>query len=144
MTTTNLEQGGYGTTPPVGLQLGSVEGKQKGSERMSLGINKLIGPHIVAAGQVTLSTTLAYTYVPVPTINDAVVTASTSTVTNYIVMFSPVTTTAASNIASTYAVITSTVAAGTGGSSTGQVDQFTITHTSSGSSQILNWLLVHL
>ena len=137
-----LEQGGYSV--PQGLQLGSAEGKQKGSERMTLGINKLIGPHIVAAGQTTLNTSATFTKVPVPTINDAVVTASTTTVTNYVVMFSPVTTTAATNMTSTYAVIAATVAAGTGGSSAGQVDEFTITHVSSGSSQIVNLLLVHL
>ena len=77
-----LEQGGYSV--PQGLQLGSAEGKQKGSERMTLGINKLIGPHIVAAGQTTLNTSATFTKVPVPTINDAVVTASTTTVNGYL------------------------------------------------------------
>ena len=33
---------------------GSVEGLQKGSERMSLGIGKLVGPKVSAAGSATL------------------------------------------------------------------------------------------
>ena len=33
---------------------GSVEGIQKGSERMSLGVNHLIGPRVVAAGSIAL------------------------------------------------------------------------------------------
>jgi hypothetical protein len=36
---------------------GSVAGIQKGSEHMSLGVSKLIGPKVAAAGKVTLSGT---------------------------------------------------------------------------------------
>jgi len=36
---------------------GSAEGKQKGSERMTLGVSKLIGPKVVVAGSITLSGT---------------------------------------------------------------------------------------
>lgn len=33
---------------------GAVDGLQKGSEHMSLGVHKLIGPHVVACGTETL------------------------------------------------------------------------------------------
>ncbi len=33
---------------------GAVDGRQKGSEHMSLGVNKLIGPRVVAAGSATI------------------------------------------------------------------------------------------
>ena len=33
---------------------GAVDGIQKGSEHMSLGVNKLIGPRVVAAGTATI------------------------------------------------------------------------------------------
>ena len=42
-------------TSVTGKGLGSVDKKQKGSEHLSIGANKLIGPRIVAAGVVTLS-----------------------------------------------------------------------------------------
>lgn len=42
-------------TSITGKGLGSVDKKQKGSEHLSIGANKLIGPRIVAAGTVTLS-----------------------------------------------------------------------------------------
>lgn len=34
--------------------MGSSEGQGKGTERMSLGVKKLIGPHVVLAGSVAL------------------------------------------------------------------------------------------
>ncbi len=46
---------------------GSVAGNQKGSEHQSLGVNKLIGPKIVAAGVETLSGTTGVIEVPAPT-----------------------------------------------------------------------------
>lgn len=42
-------------TSVTGMGLGSADKKQKGSEHLSIGANKLIGPRIVAAGTVTLS-----------------------------------------------------------------------------------------
>lgn len=41
-------------TSVTGRGLGSADGKNKGSEHMTLGVEKLIGPRIVAADQVTL------------------------------------------------------------------------------------------
>lgn len=46
---------------------GSVAGNQKGSEHMSLGVNKLIGPKVVACGLETLVGTTAVIEVPAPT-----------------------------------------------------------------------------
>lgn len=43
---------------------GTVAGKQKGSEHMSLSVKKLIGAHIVAAGVQTLSGTTGVVEVP--------------------------------------------------------------------------------
>lgn len=46
---------------------GSVMGSQKGSEHMSLGVHKLIGPKVVAAGKETLNGTTADIEFPAPT-----------------------------------------------------------------------------
>lgn len=46
---------------------GSVAGNQKGSEHQSLGVEKLIGPKVVAAGHETLSGTTAVVELPAPT-----------------------------------------------------------------------------
>jgi hypothetical protein len=43
---------------------GSVAGNQKGSEHMSLGVNKLIGPRVVAAGSETLVGTTGVVEIP--------------------------------------------------------------------------------
>jgi len=44
-----------GATSVTGVSgSGSVAGRQKGSPNWSLGVEKLIGPRVVAAGQVTL------------------------------------------------------------------------------------------
>jgi hypothetical protein len=45
---------------------GSVAGNQKGSEHQSLGVEKLIGPKIVAAGHETLVGTTGVVEVPAP------------------------------------------------------------------------------
>lgn len=50
--------------------VGSVAGNQKGSEHMSLGVHKLIGPRVVAAGSETLVGTTGT--VEVPTLPGAV------------------------------------------------------------------------
>lgn len=45
-----------GATSVTGVSgSGSVAGRQKGSPHWSLGVEKLIGPRVVAAGQVTLN-----------------------------------------------------------------------------------------
>ena len=139
MTTKYLEQGGYGTVSPVGLQLGSVEGNQKGSERMSLGTNKLIGSHIVAAGVVALNGTTSTTVI-VPLVSDAVVTASTTTITNYVVLLQGLS--AAVVGYSPYPTLIANASAGAAGSTTGQFDSFTITTT--GTAGNVNWILVRL
>lgn len=41
-------------TSVTGRGLGSADGKNKGSEHMTLGVEKLIGPRVVVADQVTL------------------------------------------------------------------------------------------
>jgi hypothetical protein len=73
-----------GATSVTGVSgAGSASGNQKGSEHMSLGINKLIGPKIATAGKVTLSGTTGVVYIPklVGSVSDYVVilTATTNT-----------------------------------------------------------------
>ena len=53
-----------GATSVTGTGLGSADGFNKGSEHMTLGVNHLIGPHIVAAGVETLSGTTAVIEIP--------------------------------------------------------------------------------
>ena len=67
---------------------GSVSGSQKGSEHMSLSVHNLIGPHVFAAGKVTLSGTTGTVYVPAPT---------SGAVGDYQVMLSSTTSTLAYN-----------------------------------------------
>lgn len=43
-----------GATSVTGVGLGSADGSQKGSEHLSIGANKIIGPRIVYAHTVTL------------------------------------------------------------------------------------------
>lgn len=43
---------------------GTVAGRQKGSEHMSLSVKKLVGPHVVAAGKTTLSSTTGTIVIP--------------------------------------------------------------------------------
>lgn len=44
-----------GATSVTGVGQGSAEGMNKGNERMTLGTTHLIGPHIVAAGSITMT-----------------------------------------------------------------------------------------
>lgn len=44
--------------------VGSAAGNQKGSEHMSLGVNKLIGPRVMAAGSETLVGTTGVVEIP--------------------------------------------------------------------------------
>ena len=73
-----------GATSVTGVGQGSAIGNTKGSESMSLGIHKLIGPKIVAAGVKTLSGTTGTVYVPGLTgvASDYVVTVSALTSTH--------------------------------------------------------------
>lgn len=50
----------------TGVGQGSAEGQNKGTERMTLSIDKLIGSHIVAAGRATLSSGAATVTFPKP------------------------------------------------------------------------------
>lgn len=54
-------------TSVTGKGNGSADGKNKGSGRMSLGVNHLIGPHVVAAGSATLSSSTFVVEFPVLT-----------------------------------------------------------------------------
>lgn len=60
---------------------GSVAGNQKGSEHMSLGINKLIGPKVAAAGTKTLTGTTGVVEFPelVGVVGDYIVILSANT-----------------------------------------------------------------
>ena len=53
-----------GATSVTGKGLGSAEGMNKGTSRMTLGTNHLIGPHIVAAGSITLSASTGIVELP--------------------------------------------------------------------------------
>lgn len=66
---------------------GSVAGKQKGSEHMSLGVAKLIGPKVSAAGKITLTGTTGVVEFPalVGSVNDYVVILSANTITHVFV-----------------------------------------------------------
>lgn len=63
---------------------GSVAGNNKGSEHMSLGVAKLIGPKVAAAGKVTLSGTTGTVEFPalVGVVGDYVVMVSANTSTH--------------------------------------------------------------
>lgn len=52
-------------TSVTGVGLGSADKKQKGSEHLRVGVEKLIGPKAIAVGQVTLSTGSAQIDLPV-------------------------------------------------------------------------------
>ena len=60
---------------------GSVAGNQKGSEHMSLGVSKLIGPKVAAAGKITLTGTTGVVEFPalVGVVGDYVVMLSANT-----------------------------------------------------------------
>lgn len=76
-----------GATSVTGVGPGSADGMNKGSEHQTLGVNKLIGPHIVAAGKITLSGTSGA--VQIPTLSGTVaeygvfLTPSSATVASY-------------------------------------------------------------
>lgn len=107
-----------GATSVTGVSgAGSVSGKQKGSEHMSLGVSKLIGPKVAAAGKVTLSGTSGVVQFP----------ALVGSVLDYIVILTP-TTNAVSYVSSGLATISST-------------DDWTFT-ASGGSGSVLNWCVV--
>lgn len=99
---------------------GSVAGKQKGSEHMSLGVSKLIGPKVAAAGKVVLSGTTGVVQFP----------ALVGAVTDYVVMVSP--------NSSTLAYVSSALAVA-GATS----DQWTFTVTG-GSGATVNWTVVKI
>jgi hypothetical protein len=74
-----------GATSVTGVSgAGSVAGKSKGSEHMSLSVSKLIGPKVAAAGQVTLSGTNAYVRFPAlaGSVGDYVVILTNNSATN--------------------------------------------------------------
>ena len=96
---------------------GSVAGNQKGSEHMSLGVHKLIGPRVVAAGAETLSGTTGTVEIP----------ALAGAVTDYIVMLTGVSATEA-YLSTGLAAVAST-----------DTWNFTIT---GGSGEVVNWMVV--
>lgn len=96
---------------------GSVAGHQKGSEHMSLGVNKLIGPRVMAAGAETLSGTTGVVEVP----------ALAGAVTDYIVMLTGFSTTEV-YLSTGLAAVADT-----------DVWNFTIT---GGSGEVVNWMIV--
>jgi hypothetical protein len=96
---------------------GSVGGKQKGSEHMSLGVAKLVGPKITAAGSVTLSGTTGTVTIP----------ALTGAVTDYVVMLT------ANGATAPYVSTALAAVVGTGDWSFG---------VTAGSGAVVNWALV--
>jgi hypothetical protein len=58
-----------GATSVTGVGHGSAEGANKGSEHMSLGVNRLVGPRVIAAGSVTLAGYVATFSLPVASPN---------------------------------------------------------------------------
>jgi hypothetical protein len=96
---------------------GSVAGRQRGSEHMSLAVSKLIGPRVAAAGRITLSGLTGVVQFPelVGSINDYVVMVSANS--------------------STLAYVSTALAVVSG------VDQWTFTITG-GSGAVVNWTVV--
>jgi len=108
-----------GATSSTGVGVGSAIGANKGSEHASLGVNKLIGPHIVAAGTETLSGTTAVIEMPAPA----------SSVTGYAVFLN--------NNSSTHAYVSTALAVSS------ETDTWTFTATA-GSGDIVKWMIVKL
>ena len=107
-----------GATSVTGVSgSGSAAGSSRGSEHWSLGVKKLVGPHIVSAGSETLSGTSAVIEVP----------AQTGSVSDYFVLLS--------NNSTTNAYVSSALAAE--GNGNGWV--FTVT---AGSGDIVKWAVV--
>lgn len=96
---------------------GSVAGNNKGSEHMSLGVNKLIGPRVMAAGAETLSGTTGTVEIP----------KLAGVVGDYIVMLTGVSTTVA-YVSTDLAAVAST-----------DVWNFVIT---GGSGEVVHWMIV--
>jgi len=96
---------------------GSVAGKQKGSEHMSLGVAKLIGPKVSAAGKITLAGTTGVVEFP----------ALVGAVSDYVVMLSATT--------SDHVFVSVAMAAIVG------TDQWGFTVTG-GSNAVVNWTVV--
>ncbi len=73
-----------GATSVTGVGIGGVSGNQKGSEHMSLGVSKLIGPKVSAAGKITLTGTTGTVEIPalVGAVGDYVVMLSANTSTH--------------------------------------------------------------
>ena len=107
-----------GATSVTGVSgAGSVAGIQKGSEHMSLGVSKLIGPKVVMAGSVTLSGTTGTVQFPAPV----------GAVGDYIVMLTPTSSTLA-YVSTGLATVAST-----------SDWSFTVT---GGSGAVVNWTVV--
>lgn len=106
-----------GATSTNGVGLGSVYGNQKGSDSMSLGVSKLIGPKVSAAGSATLSGTTKVVEIP----------KLVGVVEDYIVMVSAMT--------STHVYVSTAMAAVANSDSWG----FTIT---GGSGAVVNWTVI--
>ena len=98
---------------------GSVAGNQKGSEHMSLGVAKLVGPKVSAAGYVTCSGTTGTVVFP----------ALAGAVTDYVVLLTATT--------STHTYISTALAAV---SDTGDWD-FIVT---ASSGAVVNWAVVKI
>lgn len=96
---------------------GAVSGLQKGSEHMSIGVNKLIGPKVCAAGKITLTGTTGVVQFP----------ALAGVVGDYVVMLSANT--------STHVYVSSALAA------VSSTDEWGFTATG-GSGAVVNWAVI--
>lgn len=104
-----------GATSVTGVSgAGSVAGRQKGSEHMSISNKKIVGPKVVCAGSETLSGTTATIEIP----------EQTGTVSDYIVMLT--------NNSSTNAYVSTALAAVT------DTDTWNFTVTA-GSGDVVYW-----
>jgi hypothetical protein len=109
-----------GATSVTGVGHGSAEGANKGNEHTSLGVGRLIGPRIVAAGRATLATNVASVEVPVPT----------ATATDYIVLATSVNASTANAVAVTSFAVNATTKVATIGLK------------GAGASDVVNWAIV--
>lgn len=85
-----------GATSVTGVGPGSAAGRTKGNEHMSLGVRRIIGPKVIAAGSVALSSNVATIQIPV----------LSATTSDYIVIATAVNASTANAVAVTAFTIT--------------------------------------
>jgi hypothetical protein len=128
-----------GATSVTGVGHGSAEGASKGNDQTSLGVKNLIGPRVIYASKVTLSSNVATVQVPV-------ISGSTS---DYIVLATSVNASSANAVAVTAftiatdtATLTSSNVYSPAGTVTTTTYDATISFKGVGASDVVNFAVV--